>query len=152
MQHNIIMNCSFSYRKKFNYCFTRYQKKIFCVPIVRNIFLLILTVIITKRFNIHFSRITWLVATRSFLLGCELNFVNAPLLYFGRWAKSFLTATLFHNFQNIFQTLEWEQRKLVFTLFNLENVLSSLALENGTVNNNLINNSTSLKPLYFLMS
>ena len=73
--------------------------------------------------------------------------VNAPFLYSGRWSKSFLTATLFHNFQNIFQTLEWEQRKLVFTRFNLENILSSLALENGTVNNNLINNSTSLKPL-----
>ena len=33
------------------------------------------------------------------------------------------------------------------TPFNLENILSSLALETGTVNNNLMINSTSLQPL-----
>ena len=40
-----------------------------------------------------------------------------------------------------------EQRKLVLTRFNLENTLSSLVLETQTVNNILVINSTSLKPL-----
>ena len=40
-----------------------------------------------------------------------------------------------------------EQRRLVLTRFNLENILSSLALETGTVNNILVINSTSLEPL-----
>ena len=40
-----------------------------------------------------------------------------------------------------------EQWELVSTSFNLVNILSSLALETGTVNNNLIINSTSLQPL-----
>ena len=35
---------------------------------------------------------------------------------------------------------------MILTHFNLENVLSSLALETRTVNNNLIITSTSLKP------
>ena len=39
-----------------------------------------------------------------------------------------------------------EQRKLILTRFNLENILSSLALETGTVNNNLIITSASLQP------
>ena len=43
--------------------------------------------------------------------------------------------------------LDREQRKLLFTRFNFENILSSLALETGTMNNNLIINSTSLQPL-----
>ena len=38
-----------------------------------------------------------------------------------------------------------EQQKLILTPFKLENILSSLALESGTVNNNLIINSTSLQ-------
>ena len=63
------------------------------------------------------------------------------------WVKSFLTATLFHIFQNIFQTLDKEQRKSILTRFNLENILSSLALETGTMNNNVIINSTLLQPL-----
>ena len=50
------------------------------------------------------------------------------------WVKSFLTA------ENIFQTLDKEQRKLILTRFNLENILSSLALETGTMNNNVIIN------------
>ena len=40
-----------------------------------------------------------------------------------------------------------EPRKLLLTHFNLENILSSLALETGTVNDNLIINSTWLQPL-----
>ena len=40
-----------------------------------------------------------------------------------------------------------EQRKLVLVRFNLENILSSLALETGIVYNILIINSTSLEPL-----
>ena len=100
-----------------------------------------------NRFNVHFSRITWFVATQFFLLACAPNFINAPLLYCWHWVKRFLTATLFHNFQNIFQTLDRDQRKLVLIRFNLENILSNLALETRTVNNNLIINSTSLQPL-----
>ena len=37
-----------------------------------------------------------------------------------------------------------EQQKLVLTCFNLENILSNLALETEIVNRNLIINSTSL--------
>ena len=128
------MNCSFSYQRNFfYYYFTRNQKKTFCVPTVGNIFLFIFCVIITERFNIH------LEATRSFLLGCAPNFINTPLLYCWHWVKSFLKfpATLFHNFQKIFQTLDREQWKLILTYFNLENILSSFALETGTMNNNL---------------
>ena len=40
-----------------------------------------------------------------------------------------------------------DQRKLVLTRFNLENILSSLALETGIVNDILIINSTLLEPL-----
>ena len=105
----------------FYYYCTRNQKKTFYVPIVRNIFLLILT--------------------------AQPNFVNAPLLYCWHWVKSFLTATRFHNFHNIFQTLDREQRKLILKRFSLENILSSLALETGTMNNNLIINSTLLQTL-----
>ena len=39
-----------------------------------------------------------------------------------------------------------EQRKLILTRFSLENILSSLALESGTVNNTPIINSTLLEP------
>ena len=39
-----------------------------------------------------------------------------------------------------------EQRKLILTRFNLENILSNLALETGTVNNNLITTGRSLLP------
>ena len=144
MQHDLWTD-HLATRRNIFYYFTRNQKKTFCVPIVRNIFL-ILTAIITEKFDIHFSRITWLEAARSFLLGCAANFINAPLLYCWHWVKSFLTATLFHNFQNIFQTLDRKQQKWILTRFNLENILSSLALETGTMNNNLIINSTSLQP------
>ena len=65
----------------FYYYFTRNQKKIFYVPIVRNVFLFILTVIITERFNSHFSRITWLEATRSFLLSCAPITLSMPLFF-----------------------------------------------------------------------
>ena len=40
-----------------------------------------------------------------------------------------------------------EQRMFVSTRYNLENILFSLALDTGIVNNNLITNSTSLQPL-----
>ena len=42
-----------------------------------------------------------------------------------------------------------EQRKLGLTRLNLENILTSLALEIGTVNIITIINSTSLEPLLF---
>ena len=45
------------------------------------------------------------------------------------------------------KTLARQQRKLILTRLNLENILSSLALETGTVDYNLIINSTSLQPL-----
>ena len=51
-------------------------------------------------------------------------------------------------FQNIFQTLDTEQQKLILTRFNQENILSSLALETGTMNNNLIINSMLLQPTF----
>ena len=85
--------------------------------------------------NIYFNRIRWFEATQSFLPGCASNFINAPLLYCWHWAKSFLTATLFHNFQKIFSQTGKEQRKLILTRFSLENILSSLVLETATMNN-----------------
>ena len=36
---------------------------------------------------------------------------------------------------------------MILTRFNLENIISSLALETGTINDNLIINNTSLQPL-----
>ena len=80
-------------------------------------------------------------------LGCTPNVINGPLLYCWHWVKRFLRDTLFHNFRNILQTLDRDQRKLLFTRFNLENILPSLALETGTMNNNLVINSTSLQRL-----
>ena len=44
------------------------------------------------------------------------------------------------------EPLDREQRKLLFTRFNSENILPSLVLETGTMNN-LIINSTSLQLL-----
>ena len=145
MQHDLSWTVHLPTTGIFYHEFTRNQKKTFVVPIDRNMFLPI--VIITERFNVHFRRITWFVATQFFLLACAPNFINAPLLYCWHWVKRFLTATLFHNFQNIFQTLDRDQRKLVLIRFNLENILSNLALETRTDNNNLIINSTSLQPL-----
>ena len=128
--------------------FIRNQKKTFCVQkktfCVRNIFLLILTVIITERFNIHFSRITWLVAILYSLLDCAPNFINAPLLFLLTLGQKIRNC---YPLQNIFQTFDMEHRKLLFSSFNLENILSSLALETGTMNNNLIINSKSLQLL-----
>ena len=147
MKHDLSRTVHLATKGDFLYYFTGNLKKTFCVPIVRNIFLLILTVIITERFNIHFSRITLLVAARSFLLGCRPNFINAPLLYCWYRVKGFLPVTLFHNFQNIFQTLDRKQRKFILTRFNLENILSGLVLETGTMNNNLIIISTLLQSL-----
>ena len=81
----------------------------------RNIYFLILTIIITESLNIYFSRITWFEATRSFLFGYAPNFINAPPLHCWHWVKSFQAAALFHNFQNVFRTLDREQRKLILT-------------------------------------
>ena len=117
----------------------------FFVPIFRNIVFL---VIITERF-ILFSKITWLVAAWSFLLSCVSNFINAPLLYCLHWVKCFPIAILSSIILKIFskRLVPREQRKSILTRFNLENILSRLALETGTVNNNLIINSKSLQPL-----
>ena len=144
MQHELIMNCSFSYQRKWFILFFTESDKTFCVPIVRNVFLLTLTVIITERFNIHSSRVTWLVATWFFLLCCEPNTINVPLLCCWHWVKSFWTATILHNCQNIFQNIF--QYFFGFNTFQFGKH-SSLALETETVNNNLIMNSTSLHPL-----
>ena len=80
----LIMNCSFSYQRKFLLLFyseweenslpTHWQKYFSHTTHFSYI------VIITEKFNIHFSRITWLEATGSFLLDCAPNFINAPLL------------------------------------------------------------------------
>ena len=147
MKHDLSRTVHLATKGDFLYYFTGNLKKTFCVPIVRNIFLLILTVIITERFNLHFSRITLLVAARSFLLSSMPNFTKAPLLYCWYRVKRFLPVTLFHNFQNIFRTLDRKQRKFILTRFNLENILSSLVLETGTMNNNLIISSTLLESL-----
>ena len=108
MQHDIIMNCSFSYQIFFIIVLFGIRRKqiYFFAPIFRNIFFLIVTVIITERFSIHFSKITWLAAASSFLLGCSPNFVSAPLLHCWHWAKSSPSATHFHNFHNLLQTFD----------------------------------------------
>ena len=130
------MNCLFSYQRKFfNYYFICNQKKTFCVPIVRKYFLFSSSLSSSRRVLTFTS-----AELRGLkLLGCLPNFINALLLYCWHWVKSFhkFPATLFHNFQNIFQTLDREQWKLILTCFNLENILSSLGLETGTMNNNL---------------
>ena len=60
MQHDIFMNCSFSYQKKFIIVLLGIRSKqiSFFVSIFRKIFFFIVTVIITERFNIYFSKIT----------------------------------------------------------------------------------------------
>ena len=64
MQHNVIMNCSFNYENFFIILLGIRRKQMsFFASIFRNVVFLIVTVIIIERFNIHFSRITWLVAT-----------------------------------------------------------------------------------------
>ena len=146
-KHDLPWTVHLATKGDFLYYCTGNLKKTFCIPIVRNIVLLILTVIITERFNIHFSRITLLVAARSFLLCSMPNFTNVPLLYCWYRVKSFLPVTLFHNFQNISRTLDRKQQKFILTRFNLEIILSSLVLETGTMNNNLIISSTLLKSL-----
>ena len=108
----------------------------------------------------------WLVATGSYLLGCtcitlsilfdkvfiEIFSNLSPLLYCWHWVKSFPTATLFHNSQNIFQTFDTKgATEMILTCFNLEKIHSSLALETGTVSNNLIINSTLLQHLLLVL-
>ena len=112
MPDDIIMNSSFCNQIFFITLFRirRKQMSLF-LPIFRNIFFLIITVIITERFNIHFSKITWLAATWSFLVGCSPNFINAPLLYCWHWVKGFPTATIFHKSQNILQTFDTKRAK-----------------------------------------
>ena len=75
MKYDLSWAVHLATKGNFSYYFTWNDKKTVCLPIVRNIFL-ILTVIITEKFNIHFSRVTWLEATRSFLLDCTPNFIN----------------------------------------------------------------------------
>ena len=94
MQHNISMNCSFSYQKKINIIVLLHY---FIVQIGSKVSQLLHSSIILKIFS-------------------------KPLT-------------------------PRKQRKLVLTRFNFENILSSLALETGTVNNILIINSTSLESL-----
>ena len=84
-------------------------------------------------------------------MNCSFSYQRKSfLLFYSESEKNILrtlTANYFHNFQNIFQTLDREQRKLLFTRFNSENILSSLALETGTMNNNLVINKTSIQLL-----
>ena len=95
----------------------------------------------------------WLASKCSFLLDCSCNFISTPLLYSWHWVKSFPTSTLFHNSQNILQTFdskgttEIDFNKFEFGKHSLENILSNLALEMGTVNNNLIITGRLLQPL-----
>ena len=151
MQHDIFMNCSFSYQKKFIIVLLGIRSKqiSFFVSIFRKIFFFIVTVIITERFNIYFSKITWLPATWSFLLGCSPNVISAPLLYhtdFGSKVSQLPPISIILNIFNKCLTPR-EQRKLILTRFNWENIPSSLASETRAVNNNLIISSTSLHPL-----
>ena len=124
MQHNIIINIiinsSFSYQKKLFLFHLESERNIsFFVPIFRNIFFLIVTVIITERFNIHFSRIRWLVVTWSFLLCCAPNCINTPLLYCWNWSKvsqllpSSIILKIFYK-----SLTQRGQRKLVLTCLN----------------------------------
>ena len=118
---------------------TRRKQISFFDPIFRNIFFVIVAVTITERFNNHFARITWLVATCLFLLGCVPKFINAPLLYccsLGQISQ-LLPSSIISKIvlKNLAPKL---QRKLILTRFNSENILSSLVLETGTVNYNLI--------------
>ena len=141
MQHNIIMNCSFSYHNFFIIILLRIRRKQMCffASIFRNIVFLIVTVII-ERFNIHFSRNTWLVATWSFLLGCEPNFINTQLLYCWQLLPASIIPKIFSKCLTT-----REQRKLILTCFNLENILFSLALETGTINNYFTNTKKNMK-------
>ena len=84
----------------------RKKQIFFFVPIFRKIFFFMVTIIITERFNIHFSRITWLAAMWHFLPGCAPNFIDVSLLYYWNWYKSLPTAALLHNFQNISQAFD----------------------------------------------
>ena len=80
----------------------------------------------------------------SFLQSCVPNFIYAPLLHCWHRVKIFPTATLLNNSQNIFQTFDTKEAA-EFNMFQFRKHFSSLALETGTVNNNLI--STLLQSL-----
>ena len=90
------------------------------------------------------------------------NFITCySCLYFSSMTLSMLcvfiaeigwSPTLFHTYQNISQKFYTKGATiLVLTRFKLGNILSSLALETGTVNNNLIIIGTWLEPLCFLV-
>ena len=113
-------------------------------------FSLIITIIITEVCNIYFSRITWLVATWSFfslvvrLTLSVLHFFIAEIgSKYSQLLPSFIILKIFPKCLT-----PREQPILVLTTFNLENILPSLAPETGTVNNNLVNNSMLLQPLF----
>ena len=63
--------------------------------------------------------------------------------------QQFCNCYHFHNSQNILQTFDTKgATEICFNMFfNLEKILSSLALETGTVNNYMIINNISLQPL-----
>ena len=124
MQHDIIVDCSFRYPPKlFLFLYSGPERKqiYFFLPIFTNIFFLIATIIITASFNIYFSRITLLVATWSFLLGCAPNFINAPLIYCWHWVKFSQLLPSSVMFQNISQTFDTRgAREINFNMFQFE--------------------------------
>ena len=63
--------------------------------------------------------------------------------------QQFCNCYHFHNSQNILQTFDTKgATEICFNMFfNLEKILSSLALETGTVNNYMIINNILLQPL-----
>ena len=143
-----IMNCSFSYQKRVLLLIIRRKQISFFYSIFRSFFFAIITISITEDLTITLAELHVLQ-----LRGCfsQVVYLNLSMLHFFiavHIDKSFPTATLFHNFQTIFQKFDTKvATEIDLNMFNLESILSSLALETGTVNYNLILNSVLLQPL-----
>ena len=120
---------SSSYQKNY---FTRNQKKINILLRPHfHIFFVIVTATITKRFNNQFSRIMWSAAMWFFFHGCVAKFIVASLLYYCSLDKSFPTATLFHNFQNIFHKFDTEvATEIDFNMFQFGKHLFQFSARN----------------------
>ena len=120
VQHNVIMNCSFSYHKNiFFYCTWNQKKTNVRRSHFRNTIFLIVTVIITEKFNVHFRRIAWLVTTWSSssivrLTLSVLHFFIADVgSKFSELPPSSIILKIFSK-----RLITRQQRKLVLTCFN----------------------------------
>ena len=142
-KHDIFMNCSFSYQKILLFYLESEVNKYLSSPPF------------SEKFSSSLRDLTFTSAElRDFQLRGPFSSVTHLMLSvlhffitdFGSKVSQLPPISIILNIFNKCLTPR-EQRKLILTRFNCENIPSSLASETRAVNNNLIISSTSLHPL-----